>query len=316
MGKTSDTANDTLLPASASSGAQSTGAQMVGQPGVLKQFSVLLARRFVQFFRESRQRMIDLTLISVFAIILGNLHTGQNTDTIKFAGNLELTHVSLSLMVCTSVLRVFGDGQVVFWRESGGGLSILAYMLAKVCGNMVDLLLQCMLFTTVYYFVKKPEQYFLSYFTPNVFLTLLAASWGYFISSILPPQNATIAAVALMLVLCGVLGNTGEISQRLNGGVMEVVVSISISRWSVPMTFVDELGLAHENAKCTPMVLNLLADNYANASIVLLPPDGNHLTRSTDRLWINSAIVMSLWSVLLLCGTYLGLKFMNRDKQV
>jgi len=311
--KPSETADDALLPASATGGARSAA---IRQPGVLKQFLVLLARRFVQFFRENRQRSIDLALVASFAVILGKLHQGQNTDNLKFAGSLLLLHMSLSLMVCTSVLKVFGEGQVVFWRESGGGLNILAYMLAKVCGNMFDLLMQCMLFTIVYYFVKKPEQYFLSYFVPNMFVTLLAASWGYFLSSILPPQNATIAAVALMLVLCGVLGTTGEIPNRLTGGVMEIVVSVSITRWSVAMTLADEMGLSHEHAECAHPYGDALADAYGNAAIVPLPPDGIEWMTNIGRVWHNSMIVMSLWSVLLLCGTYLGLRFLNRDKQV
>lgn len=315
-GSESLTASDALLPASATSAAQSTG-QMLRQPGLPKQFLVLLSRRFVQFFRESRQRCIDMVLVTVFGVILGTLHQGVGVGDIKFPGSLQLMFCALSLMVCTSVLKVFGDEQVVFWRESGSGLNILAYMLAKVCGQLFDLLLQVLMFTTAYYFVKKPEQYFASYFVPNLFVAWLGASWGYLISAFFPPKNATIAAVALMLLVAGELGNCGEISNRLDGGFLEMLTSVSPVRWSVGMTLTDELAMAKENSMCVHKIVESLADEYGNAAIVAIPlEEGAHWIDDIGRVWKNSMIAMTLWSLPLYVVTYLGLRFMNRDKQV
>jgi len=280
-------------------------------------------RRVVQWFRESRQRLTDLGLISGCAVVVGLLHRGIYTNSNELAAKISTFHMSLALLTSVSCLKVFGDDRAMFWRESGGGMNVFSYMLAKMFGNIPDLLLQCTLYTSIYFLITMPFVSYDHYWVPCILLALAAAGWGYFLSSVLPPQNAMTGVVIIVLVFCGVLGNPAKIPDRLQGGVMEVVLLFSMSRWSAPMTFVAEMKDAHFHDRCVTQYLEGTMDGYSNATMSafdqhqfldysLPAPHVDVL----DYVECNGRFALLLMATMLHIGCYLGLKFTNRDKQV
>jgi len=311
-----------LLPAPAGV-ADDAGAGGAASPGACPQFLTLVMRRVVQWFRESRQRLTDLGLISGCAVVVGLLHRGIYTNSNELAAKISTFHMSLALLTSVSCLKVFGDDRAMFWRESGGGMNVFSYMLAKMFGNIPDLLLQCTLYTSIYFLITMPFVSYDHYWVPCILLALAAAGWGYFLSSVLPPQNAMTGVVIIVLVFCGVLGNPAKIPDRLQGGVMEVVLLFSMSRWSAPMTFVAEMKDAHFHDRCVTQYLEGTMDGYSNATMSafdqhqfldysLPAPHVDVL----DYVECNGRFALLLMATMLHIGCYLGLKFTNRDKQV
>jgi hypothetical protein len=251
------------------------------------------------------------------ATVIGFLHQGNiYAGNIEFPAMVSTFHLGISLLVAISSLKVFGEERELFWRESGSGMNVLAFMLAKVLGNVFDLMLQCCMFSLGYFLIAQPAGHYATYLWPCIYATLAASSWGYFISSVVPPQNAMTGAVVAMLILCGILGNPSKIPNRVSDcqepdiscemKLSEIMVFPSITRWTVPMTMQSEIQLAEAQDKCVADNNKKLMDAYSYPALTTYHP-------ITTLQWGWPLLVVSF---LLHVACYIGLKFVNRSKQV
>merc|ERR1711879_629049 len=78
--------------------------------------------------------------------------------------------------------------------------------------------------------------------------------------------NAITASVIFVLVGSGILGDPFQIQDKLDGGFMEVLVgTISLTRWSIPMTLKKTLDWAKTqtgDSGCTSVQLKKVGENY------------------------------------------------------
>jgi len=148
---------------------------------------------------------------------------------------------------------------------------------------------------------------------------MTGSSWGYFISTVVPPKNATLAGVIYVLIFCGIFGAPFKIAEHLDIPLTEAVLFISITRWTVPMTFVPTVDHAKENSECIdPSLRKLLAD-YEGGSILQYHSShsyGHYMSDEHVTPYNCALLVLGATAALLWVLSYFGLRCVNRSKQV
>mmetsp|Transcript_47690 Transcript_47690/g.137741 ORF Transcript_47690/g.137741 Transcript_47690/m.137741 type:complete len:1244 (+) Transcript_47690:38-3769(+) len=277
------------------------------RPGFGKQFVYITRRRLVQTFRNNRRRFIDSGLVISCALIAGSMHNGKlGVDGTTLPQSLMICHLGLSLLTTVSSVKVFGADRPVFWRESASGTSVAAFFYARITVDTLELLLQCVLYSAVYYEVAQPwhpSMSFALYFWPCLLVSLTSAGWGYLISTLVPPENAVLGAVIFALVFCGIFGDPTNIGNFISGKVGDCVTLLSITRWSVQMTFSQTLERAADMKMEVSGPLLLLDQDYKKGVLF-------------GYGWDTAVKVLLGQVIALRCFGFLGLKYRNRDKQI
>jgi hypothetical protein len=104
-----------------------------------------------------------------------------------------------ALAAVPSAVKIFSEERTVFWRESIAGHSKLAYFLGKNISVFYRILICSMHFATAFHMILQPLIPF-----SILFLTICSLYYGIygissFVSMIVEPRNATLAAVVLCL---------------------------------------------------------------------------------------------------------------------
>jgi len=277
-------------------------------PGPCLQFRILFTRTLIQWWRKNNERMIFFIAMALGAVILAGqdiLCAHPRWDAMALVN----THTCVGLLTTIFCLNVFGENQPMFWRERNRGMSVFSFFQSKTSLNLVDLWMQCFLFTSLYYGIRVIHVPFLDYWVPYLLTTYAASGWGYAISAWLPAQHGPFVGSLIIFVVCGLLGNPMSLTQFLANPMLEAVVDIfSITRWSIPMSFYLEIeayppvpdGIQEE------MTLGLYKAAYSAASWP--NPDYGH--------WYPALIILIFYGLTLRAIAYLGLLFKNRDKMV
>jgi len=274
-------------------------------PGVFKQYHVLLLRRFIQWWRMNRQRAIFVVALALGGFFLAVLDRWIIHTPRWSAMSLLNLHTCLALLLSIFCLQVFANDQPVFWRESASGVSVPAFYLSRLHLNTVDILLLSFIFSGLYFVIRQPWVPFTRFFIPFLLNAFAASGWGYFISTIVPPKHGPFIVSLIIFIVCGLLGNPSNLQEFLVGGIMKWVVNcLSITRWTIQMNFAYD----YEHLRPNPTELEEQA--------LLGMAKGVFLKDSrTEELLVPVAVLVSMGVVLRVLA-FLGLRFMNRDKQV
>merc|ERR1719247_150054 len=137
----------------------------------------------------NRQRCTDVGLIMTVSAFLGWLNRGQMTFKDPFlASKILVFHLGLCLLVTVSCLRTFGTDRLVWWREGSSGLNIGAFFAARMTIDTLDVFLQCVLYTSMYFLLAQPSVPFRVFFLPCLYVSFAGSGFGYLISTLVPPQ--------------------------------------------------------------------------------------------------------------------------------
>jgi len=275
-------------------------------PGFFRQLQILILRRLVQWWRMNQQRAIFLAALALGGLILAVIDRFIVSGTPLWDAMSFLNlHTALALLLAIFCLQVFGNDQPVFWRESSSGLNVLAYFQSRLMVNSMDVIIQTFLFTSVYYIIRQPGVPFWYFLLPFGFTAYAASGWGYLVSTLVPPRHGPFIVSLVIFIICGLLGNPSTLANFLVGGPMEVFISsISITRWSVQMSFSESIEMLHPH----PVGVNQYLYNMEKN--VFFKRDWGLGS------WWSSAVALMLMGTVLRMASFLGLKFRNRDKQV
>jgi len=308
-------------------------------PGFLHQLKVIISRKVIYLWRQNEQRFIDSTLILGIATLMGYLHLGgMHFEDPSLAAKILTMHCALALLIAVSCLKVFGHERPMFWRECGGGLSVPAYTIGLMTISAADICLYVALYTCVYYLITQPSINFVAYAVPCFLVAACASGWGYLVSALLPPRNAPLGAVILILVVTVIFGNPGGLSAYIDGGINEAFIGLSITRWSVPMTFLKtgegEMGIEHGIRGHMDIAKDIVARvlrqtgvkdglsvqelskpcSIASATMLEQVYVSGAMTRRVG-YWNASVIALSTMAIVLRVLAYAGLKHMNRAER-
>jgi ABC-type multidrug transport system ATPase subunit/uncharacterized membrane protein HdeD (DUF308 family) len=296
------------------------------QPGFCKQYLVLLRRRVIQVSRSNRQRTIDVANIMIISLFVGWLNRGSMTFRDPFfASKILVLHLGLALLITVSCLRTFGADRLVWWREFSSDMNKFAFFCARMTIDIMDVFLQCVLYTSMFYLVSQPETPFRAHFLPCLYLAIAASAWGYLISIVFPPENSSLVAILFMLVTNGFLGDPSAA-----GGYLSL---LSITRWSAQMTYLMTADLegsfmtgggglpawvqsevASVATKVPPNPLDVFkACGFMSAAAVEHGFRGSRVNEMVGH-WYSASIVLITMAVVLRALAFLGMRFLNRSK--
>eukprot|EP00439_Symbiodinium_sp_Y106_P040846 s264_g5.t1 len=148
--------------------------------------------------------------------------------------------IALALLIAVYSLQLFSNDQEMYWREAGHGLNRFAFFAGRALVNTFDWLLLTFFFLLVYFSIARPIVAFEEYIWPFFLVSYVASGWGYALSCCLPVELGAFISSILMFMMGGILGLPMQMADFLNGGFFEIVVSsISFTRWSVSMSFLE-----------------------------------------------------------------------------
>jgi len=293
-------------------------------PGFLMQYRILLRRRMVQVSRYNKQRLIDVCLILTVSLLLGFLSRGQMTFRDPFfASKILVFQLGLCLLVTVSCLRTFGADRLVWWRDCSSGLNVFSFFCARMTIDTLDVFLQCVLYTSMFFLVAQPSSPFRVHFLPCLYLSFAASGWGYFISAVFPPQNASLVAILFILVTNGFLGDPGAANGHL--------ALASMTRWSSQMTYLGTADIegsflqggfpswareeiAEVATKVPPNPLDVFrACGFMSSSMV----EAAFRMSSVNKLlghWYSASFVLVVMAIVLRLFAFLAIRFFNRGK--
>jgi len=268
----------------------------------------LVHRQLIQWWRKNSQRALFIGALIVGALVLGILDRFVVESPSWDAMTYLNTHTALALLVSIYCLGVFGGDRPVFWREVSTGLSITGHFFSRVIMNLADLAILSGIFTIIYYEIMHPRVHFGHYLFPYLLVTYVASGWGYFVSTIVPPQHGPFIVALVSFVVCGLLGNPTSLRAYLTGGMMQFGVNmISITRWSVMISFMYIAEHANPQPEGQMQVGTFCLEKAAY--------DRFSETGALDYWWIGTYALVAQGTVLHILA-YLGLRFMNRSKMV
>jgi len=272
-------------------------------PGFPWQCAILTRRQIVAWWRQGSERCLFLAALSAGAIVLGCMDAFVTRTPSWQVMSILNVHTALSLLLAIFTLGLFGSDRTVFWRESATGLSVGAHFISRVLVNVVDILIFSFVFCAIFYCIVTPEMAFNLFYFPYVLVAFVSSGWGYFVSTVVPPEHGSFIVSLIVFVSCGLLGSPANLPQFLaSGPLMYAVNMTSITRWSVQLSF----------------MLNVYEDKP-------IPEGETHTplyclgmgTYGSSQTWLSDAVwALSIQGCVLHVVALLGLKFMHRDKQV
>lgn len=220
--------------------------------------------------------------------------------------------IALALLVSVYSLQCFSVDQPMYWREASHGLNRASHFIGRALVNTLDWSMLTFFFVLVYYVIAKPVLTFVIYIIPFFLVSYVASGWGYAISCTLPISMGAFISAILAFMMGGILGLPMQMNVFLKGGFMEIIVdSISFTRWSAAMSFLACIKLYPPDPQflqdTDKWQLNMFKDAYMGA---------HYLLGVTDDSWWTGLMVLMIQGSVLRVVAYLGLRFVNRSRQV
>jgi ABC-type multidrug transport system ATPase subunit len=201
--------------------------------GIIQFFSCL-QRSIVQQMRSIPSILLDLFLVCIGGLIIaistrGKTYVGpipvELQDTCPsnlrgmcsvpledpITGTTMMFNLALSLTGAMASLRCFGKERVVYSRESESGLRTISYFIAKDLAMLPLTLLAPLIFLSVFYMIQAPRAAFIEYYYSALLIYWTAYGFGYFISVVLKPNLAQLAAVVMIVIMFALNGVTPKL---------------------------------------------------------------------------------------------------------
>jgi len=267
------------------------------------QYRVLLHQTAVRWLRMWQQRAFSITLIVFAGLIFGHESMDKlGVDHPLAPARLNVSHCALGLMTAMPCLTVFGSDRPIFWRMSASGMNVLAFFLARLTLCAVDVLLFTYIFTLVWFFISGAPYNFWTYFRAYRLSSISGATWGLFISTLVPPHSSTLAVAVVILVMGSAVSEPQTIAEAPE----------TYRHWLAmfsPFTYsVGENYLADVDEAGQDQVFFLAEDIVKGYLDVMHIGTFKHTT--------STYIASGLLALFTLTGAYLCLRFTHRGKQM
>jgi ABC-type multidrug transport system ATPase subunit len=141
-----------------------------------------------------------------------------------------------------SSLLTFGEEKLVFKREAAGGVSRLAYFMAKCVVDLPFLTFNTLLFTSLFYFFLYPHGTFRHYVIFCFLIVYASYGCGYLVSICTRKQNATVTGVVVSVVLSVCAGTHPALKQVKRTPPLYWLWCLSFQRWIGELFYIYEVG--------------------------------------------------------------------------
>jgi hypothetical protein len=154
----------------------------------------------------------------------------------------SLTCMAIGMTGVTAALRVFGDEQIVYWREASAGMSTTAYFLAKNITHILFIVLSPLLYLAPFLTFVSARAPLMVYYQICVILQFTTTGLGYLISIVAPPGLAQLAGVVIVLVFSmfgGARPTLVEIQKMFP--LLHAMPYLSYIRWGQEALYLNEI---------------------------------------------------------------------------
>eukprot|EP00475_Leptophrys_vorax_P004996 TRINITY_DN13004_c0_g1_i1.p1 TRINITY_DN13004_c0_g1~~TRINITY_DN13004_c0_g1_i1.p1 ORF type:complete len:553 (+),score=127.25 TRINITY_DN13004_c0_g1_i1:445-2103(+) len=260
-----------------------------------RQLQYFLRRECSKLLGNWKRVMFDILLLALFGAFIGIVFS-SNYDESSFAMISQMTILAVGLLSCTSSLRWFGAERLNYWREQSAGTSRLAYIVAKVLMQSVEVLFYPLVFAIVFFGTIYPRGVFLDVYEVLFMIYFVGSGMGMVFSTIAEPQNALLLAVLVPLSLGGFVSGTNPRYNEMSA-FGHAFASLSFVRWGLEAFLIIEYNYMES-------YLQEILDEY------LFYQGFSHSNFDTDLM---ALIILGVSFRLLL---YPALTFVNRAKQI
>ncbi|KAL1558512.1 ABC transporter G member 28, variant 2 [Salvia divinorum] len=170
-----------------------------GTPNVVTQYKVFLGRVGKQRLRDSRTQAVDYLILLLAGICLGTL-AKVSDETFGSSGYLY-TVIGVSLLTKIAALRSFSLDKLHYWRESGAGMSSLAYFLAKDSVDHFNTIIKPAVYLSMFYFFNNPRSTIFENYLVLLCLVYCVTGIAYVLAIYYEPAPAQLWSVLLPVVL-------------------------------------------------------------------------------------------------------------------
>jgi ABC-type multidrug transport system ATPase subunit len=181
--------------------ARSSGLRILQESaGFEVQVVIMLQRLARQASAGNAALLLDFFVLIMAATLMGMLN-GREFDLYGFHNDHMLVILFFGTLSLVGALKTFGTGQLIFWRESAAGVNPLSFFVAKSIADIPVLVLKPFLYTWVYCALTMPPSSWWDLPTVMLSLSWACSGWGYVLSIVLPPANATLSSVIFSIVM-------------------------------------------------------------------------------------------------------------------
>ena len=275
------------------------------------QFLLQLQNRLPYLWRQNLQRAVRLGLMILAAFVIGQVSKSDvRAGSPKMATHLLVASTTLALLIAVSSIRVFGADRCVFWRESSNGMNVFAFFMARLLIQILDVVLECSVFFTVWFVVTHPDVDVKSdktwaYLRVMQLLGFVGMSWGFLISTLVPPSNSMLTCAVVMTTLGIALGNPAILRDGAWAS------SMSFVRWSVGLVMAQSFDrngglksvMSAASSDAEACSVKRVYDAYV--------PDGLNID-----IKVLAPTVLCSMILVQFIGSFLCLRFLNRQRQL
>jgi ABC-type multidrug transport system ATPase subunit len=213
--------------------------------GIARQFALVLWASWLEMLRTVRTLVSDAVLLCVSGLIVGVLFPFD----VKVFQILEvgfLLSVVLGSSAALGAVRVFGTGRLMYERTSASGLSTLAYFLAKVALQLVQVIVLPSAFLAMFYSIAAPRGLLVDYMSISIATYWAASGLGIWTGAMIAPERAQLASVVFVLISIFFAGFEPKLPEFRENSTTWIflgpITSLSFARWTVASIFSAETG--------------------------------------------------------------------------
>ncbi|XP_057954658.1 ABC transporter G family member 28-like isoform X3 [Malania oleifera] len=168
-------------------------------PGVYRQYRYFLGRVGKQRLRDARIQAVDYLILLLAGVCLGTL--AKVSDETFGALGYTYTVIAVSLLCKIAALRSFSTDKLHYWRESGSGMSSLAYFLAKDTIDHFNTIIKPVVYLSMFYFFNNPRSTFTDNYIVLLCLVYCVTGMAYAFAILFEPGPAQLWSVLVPVVL-------------------------------------------------------------------------------------------------------------------
>jgi ABC-type multidrug transport system permease subunit len=208
------------------------------QPAVLPQAWVLARRYATLLLRDRRNLIILLGQVPLLALLIAIgfsartfAPTGSRIDATTF---LFVTIITVLWLGSIAAAREVVKEKAVFLRERAVGVSVSAYLIAKVTVLLVLCVLQTAILAAILFWLRplyQPTSAYIETFVLLVLASLAAIGMGLLVSTLARSEDQATSFIPLILIPQLLFG--GSLIPLVGKGIgIKVLAALMVSRWS------------------------------------------------------------------------------------
>ncbi|GLC33979.1 hypothetical protein PLESTM_000140200 [Pleodorina starrii] len=206
------------------------------------QLACLIHRNLVKSSRVSLgATLLDVLYLQIAALIVGCIQ-GSSWGPSKVPSNFVMAYLVLSMLAAVTHLRTFSVSRMVQLYERMSGVSVCATFLSSNITDLGWLFVSPAVYFSIYFFINSPQAGFSSFYVLGFLVCWWSSGLSYVIStSIMPHQHHTTVAVIGTLIMGAFLHGLSPSIASSRHSVVELVLGLSYSRWTMEAITIQEL---------------------------------------------------------------------------